>query len=387
MQKKIIALAIAGLASTAAFAQTNVTVYGVADACFSSMKASGKGATANDITQTDNGVNSGCFAGSRIGFRGTEDLGNGLKAVFVMENAVNLDSASDSGNATFGGRQAYVGVQTAVGTISLGRQYAPGYYVGNYDALAAAGLISPQSVLSAAMGTAGAGATITPNSDARINNAVAYLSPNWNGVSVRAIYGTADRLGDASTVGGASVATGAAATVDPWNNVNKKDSVLGMSLGYANGPLDVAYIYNVRKDGAGTVTTPTLDKWKEHFIGASYDLGVVALKASYQTLAESGSTFLASGDRKAKLYNIGVVAPVSGAGKVHLAYGSMKEDMGTLADGKGKVTTLAYTHGLSKRTTAYAGYTERKDDTVGVGVTGVADMKLKGYLVGLSHAF
>jgi predicted porin len=86
MQKKIIALAIAGLASTAAFAQSNVTIYGVVDAAYVYTGVNG-GNTLNtneSHSQDTSLIQSGQLDGSRIGLKGTEDLGNGLKAVFVL---------------------------------------------------------------------------------------------------------------------------------------------------------------------------------------------------------------------------------------------------------------------------------------------------------------
>ncbi|MBK7414258.1 MAG: porin [Dechloromonas sp.] len=83
MQKKIIALAIAGLASTAAFAQSNVTVYGVVDAAYIYTHTNGGDRLNNKANEKHgndfNGIQSGQLTGSRIGFKGTEDLGNGLE--------------------------------------------------------------------------------------------------------------------------------------------------------------------------------------------------------------------------------------------------------------------------------------------------------------------
>ena len=86
MQKKIIALAVAGLVSGVAFAQSNVTVYGIADAGIGSWSA---GSSANQRTT---GVMTGGMSASRLGFKGEEALGNGLKAIFQFETAVSLDS-------------------------------------------------------------------------------------------------------------------------------------------------------------------------------------------------------------------------------------------------------------------------------------------------------
>ena len=87
MQKKLIALAVAGLVSAPVFAQSNIQIYGVADAYFKGGKFMGEDTM---------GVDSGGLAGSRIGFRGEEDLGSGLKAVFVLEQGINIDTGKFS---------------------------------------------------------------------------------------------------------------------------------------------------------------------------------------------------------------------------------------------------------------------------------------------------
>ena len=141
MQKKLIALAVAGLVSAPAFAQSNVTIYGVADVGVS-FGSHGD----NDLAQVHNGG----LSGSRIGFRGTESLGNGLNAVFTYEQGFDIDdTANTDGTNGLGGaaRQAFVGLGGAWGTVSLGRQYAPGYDF-QYDAFASSPILSAQSILS-----------------------------------------------------------------------------------------------------------------------------------------------------------------------------------------------------------------------------------------------
>ena len=137
MQKKIIALAVAGLASTTAFAQSNVTVYGVVDAGY--VYTSGN--LANGDKAKANAIESGILAGSRIGFKGEEALGNGLKAVFTLEYGLGIDGNNGLGGTTgaaVGGtngsvlsaaaaRQQFVGLGGGFGTVTFGRQYAPGY--------------------------------------------------------------------------------------------------------------------------------------------------------------------------------------------------------------------------------------------------------------------
>ncbi|MBW7656140.1 porin [Hydrogenophilus thermoluteolus] len=330
MQKKLIALAVAGLVAAPAMAQSNVTIYGVADAYF------GFGSdNNNDISAID----SGGLAGSRIGFKGSEDLGNGLKAVFTLEQGYAIDTGKASpsvGDSVFS-RQAWVGLQGSFGTVSLGRQYAPGYFVADYDALLSS-KISPQSTLSDLNRM-----TITPNSLARWDNSVKYTG-SFDAVNVQAIYSMGTNEALASGV--------------------SDDDKYGLSAAYANGPVNVGVIYH-------NVGYASKDQ-SEWLIGASYDFGMAKVAGSYQ----AASNIRGTANADSKLWNLGVIVPVGG-GNVHLAYAKLDED-GTSVDPFSY--TLAYTYPFSKRTTAYAGYQKLDYDTATKD-----DRDL--FVVGLNHKF
>lgn len=115
MKKSLLALAVLGAFAGAASAQTNVTIYGVVDAGITH-----ENGAAGSVTKLATGVQSG----NRLGFKGTEDLGGGLKANFQIENGFNLDTGTQRQGALFG-RQAYVGLSGNFGAINLGRQYNP----------------------------------------------------------------------------------------------------------------------------------------------------------------------------------------------------------------------------------------------------------------------
>lgn len=168
-------LATAGLLSAPAMADTSVMVYGIADAYV------GYGKTGdNKFT----GVNNAGLSGSRLGFRGTEDLGNGLKAVFTLEYALAIDTNEGVGTSGARSRQQFIGLEGAFGFIGLGRQYSPGYFISTYDAAIAAPALSPQALLSNA-----ARSNIIASTPARISNSINYKSPTFAGLSLNAIYG------------------------------------------------------------------------------------------------------------------------------------------------------------------------------------------------------
>ncbi|WP_228980992.1 porin, partial [Paraburkholderia gardini] len=132
MNKKVLTTAILATFAGAAHAQSSVTLYGLIDAGISYANHSKVGNSHDDLVKYDDGVASG----SRWGLRGTEDLGGGLKAIFVLESGFN------SGNGTLGqggamfGRQAYVGVtKDNIGSFTMGRQYtfSTDYLGANYS--------------------------------------------------------------------------------------------------------------------------------------------------------------------------------------------------------------------------------------------------------------
>src|SRR5574338_760341 len=168
MQKKLIALAVAGLVSVPAFAQSNVTIYGIVD-----MGYAYRGDNVVDGVKNRNGIDSGIANGSRLGFKGTEDLGNGMKAGFVLEQGILADTGSSAQGRTFG-RQSFAYLGGNFGTVGLGRQYAP------------------QFVLLDSLDPFGTGHVGASNNiyaiEVRLDNLVSYTSPSWNGFNVVAGY-------------------------------------------------------------------------------------------------------------------------------------------------------------------------------------------------------
>ncbi|MBL8399371.1 MAG: porin [Candidatus Accumulibacter sp.] len=382
MQKKLIALAVAGLASGAAFAQTNVTMYGVADAGYVYSRGSvANGAAPGTAKPVFSGIQSGLLAGSRIGFRGEEALGNGLKAIFRLEYALNLDQNTGVGSGVSGlyARQQFVGLAGNWGQLTLGRQYAPGYdaTVRNDSFLGAA--FSPHSFL-----TSTAGNTITPNSGARWNNSVAYTSGNYGGFQAKAIYG----FGEYSPTNAAGVAGGE-------NNI-WDDGKAGIGLNYANGPFNVDFVYQGRY---GQRTDPSLttvngDDTNEWYLGGSFDFKFAKLMASYQKQNDKNAY-----NNDSNVWQVGAVIPVSSAGNIHLTYAQLNWDHArkTVAlpggiDGKTKSGGIAYSHGLSKRTTLYTGVVHVKNNNDSLAIapgtgTGAVDKSNTTFVAGINHTF
>jgi predicted porin len=335
MQKKLIALAVAGLASTAAFAQTNVTIYGVADASISGTTYLG-----NTAAQSAFKVNSGLLSTSRLGFKGVEDLGNGLKALFTLEYGLAIDDNQPVGTGSAMARQQFVGLTGGFGTVVAGRLQTTGL-----DFSVAATALGGSTGLGAAY-NAGGGTLIT--SASRANGAVAYISPTFAGVTV------------AYNHARAPLAT-------EYANVNNTDNTANLlSVSYANGPITAGAIYTKY---VASQTNLVADNVKEWGLRAGYDFGVVKLQALYQQ-QKADATAAVGKDKK---WAVSLSAPIGAKVGVIAEYASLNAGS-TVAEDNVKVGTLATTYSLSKRTTAYAGMVAKRvqnstdSNTYGIGL-------------------
>ncbi|QKS31258.1 MAG: porin [Candidatus Accumulibacter similis] len=354
MNKKIIALAVASLASGVAVAQTNVTMYGVVDNMY--VYSQGK-AGAGGGTNKFSGLNGrGGTAGNRLGFKGEEALGNGLKAVFTLEYGLDLDGNNGIGTSGLNARQQFVGLSSNWGTVALGRQYAPGFNAtANNDALEATDL-SIQSSLSVY-----AGNSITPNSTARYNNAITYTSNSMSGFTASAIYGFGETKDGAGTYNDQFVST-------------SDNGRWGLGLNYANGPINLDAVYqsrqNVMTAAAAVGQGEDINEW---YVGGSWDFKVVKAYASYQALDNNNqgivgglypqTTIAAKND----IWTVGLSAPL-GNGVVGISYGKLSVDNRNAPDGDSWGWGAMYQYNLSKRTALYAAYSYFDNDRYSVPV-------------------
>lgn len=342
MKKSLIAMAVLA-ASGAAMAQSSVTLYGIVDANVGSCKnslgaASYSCADTSGISQS--GVNSGGISTSRWGLKGTEDLGNGLKASFQLEQGIKIDDGAAAASGTQFDRQAWVGVSGGFGSVLMGRTYGP--YDVFHDAVNAVGNLnmSPTDAVNAA-----AGGDYSSN----LTNLVQYTSP---------------------TVGGFSGSIGMKFGEDKTTTTSANDTV-SLYLKYANGPLQVGYAYQNQEAVAGDTTF--------NLVGASYDFGSFKLVGSYDTVDRDSSVTLNQDTE----YQFGVSAPF-GATTLYFGYANAESETaaGALQE-KADGYSLVATYALSKRTDLYAAYKSVSKENG----AGVETGELKQFALGVRHSF
>ena len=325
MKKSLIALAVLA-ASGAAMAQSSVTLYGIADAWVGSTKVESTNAAGLRASQRQTAVNTSGVNGSRWGLKGSEDLGGGMSAIFQLESGFSLDTGASAQNGTLFSRQAFVGLQSGFGTVSLGRQYSAydnlqGATNHNYDAFtfSARGPVSANGV---------------QDYTNRINNSIAYTSPSFGGFSGAVVYGFGENKN--------------ATTTPPLNFGDARDSA-SVHIKYANGPILVGYAYQQDELNVGTLGGVE-NKNKYNLLGGSYDFGVAKLTGSYNTAKNNTYS-----DKEGQ---IGVSVPF-GAAAISAGYARSKSE-GAGVERTGKGYSLLATYALSKRTGLYFGAQETK---------------------------
>ena len=312
MKHKILAIAIVSALPLVAQAQSSVTMYGMVDASIGVENNDAPGESSRTV------VSSGTQSASRIGFRGTEDLGNGLKALFNIEAAVAADTgATDSRMFQ---RRAVVGLQGAFGTVTVGREYGP------IAAVAGASDILGQGFYGSNLAAFG-----TNRLTRRLDNSVNYQSNALNGFTLRAAYGAGERNETA---------------------VQDTGDIAGVALEYANAGFYVGAGYQNRED------LPSGDS-KEYNFGLGYKFGDFELRGGYLA---ADPEFAGNVNNKYEQANIGL-SYTFGANKVFVNYQQQEQEIG---DAEGKAVTLAYSYTLSKRTNVYASYAKLRNNGTGV---------------------
>lgn len=352
MKKSLIALAVMAAAG-AASAQSSVTLFGIVDATLQWSKSStGVGDTRFQVTHS--GYNS-----SRLGFRGTEDLGGGMSASFWLEAGMNNDNGSgqatntnnQSTGSTGGGgltfnRRSTVSLAGNWGEVRIGRDYTPQFWnLTVFDPFGTNGVGT-----SATLQTGFTGPTTV-----RASNSIGYFAPR----NLGGFYGQVQYYDGENN--------NSLANVDDGTGI-------GLRVGYAAGPFNVAFGYGKTEFAAGDITQANL--------GGQWDFGVAKLMGQF-TRDENGSV-----DGTGWL--IGGLMPM-GPGEIRLAYSQYEIDAGLGVEPRVRKLALGYVHNLSKRTAVYATVARVKGNDGAAaqigGSAAVVNGHATGFDFGIRHSF
>ncbi|MDP2371626.1 MAG: porin [Rhodoferax sp.] len=339
MKKSLVALAALAVVGVAS-AQSSVTIFGIVDAAYA--HTSGGGISRDGITNS--GLNS-----SRLGFRGTEDLGGGMKAGFHLEGQLANDNGTPGGLNFL--RRSFVSLTGGFGEVRIGREYSPSFWNTTiYDPFGTNGIGQSNGLAMLAQGGLAGNAGPVRN-----DNSVSYLMAA-SGVTVHAMYAFGEK----------------ASNVD-----DNSGDYLGVRVAYAAGPLDVGVSFANQKGLTGPVDVSITN------LGVSYDLGMA--KPMFQWGREKNNSV------KISNWLLGVTVPV-GQGEIRAAYSRYDA---SVANKDWNKLAVGYGYNLSKRTQLYgtlARVSNQSAQAMTVSNNGLAGSvslggKSSGYEFGVRHSF
>jgi predicted porin len=355
--------AVALAASAAASAQTTsaaaptstVTIYGVADAFV--QIADG----ANRLSR----VQSGGLAGSRLGFRGNEDLGGGLRGLFNIESGINLDDGTN-GQGAFWGRQAFVGLAAnGIGQVTLGRQYGSLYPLTGDFSEFANGVYGPSTAVIGGFGgyepVRGSTTSATGNSGpARVNNSVKIESASFGGVKVGALWGMGEVAGGTT-----------------------RNRVADVWARYTGGPIDAMVSFVDDKAEATGLGVRTISGAAAYSFGAARLTGGVVSVDDRNATDADGRGYWVGGDYRFGPHQVKAQFVESKAENVNV--------------GKTQAFGAGYQFDLSRRSAIYTSLTRFKNEGTGYAnrwasalpatLTNASERNITEFALGVRHTF
>lgn len=337
MKKSLLAVAVASAVPAFAYAQTNVTLYGIVDARVEYQNDAATGVAGRSGLAVENNPGSG----SRFGLRGSEDLGGGLKAIFQIEHRFTPDTGDTIGGAPteagvnapnnkFWNGQSWVGVEGGFGAIRLGRQYTPTFW---------AAIGSDVTGYNHYNNVAGAGGLPT-----RFDNSIEYRTPVWGGFQAYLMFA-------------------------PDENAAVSGDSYGASLVWNRGGLNV---------GAGFLRTEggvAADR-DGYSVSGAYNFG--AFKVGLGYAERDGAT--AAGDRDDAWVSLGAKI---GPGDLWINYRRV-DTAAAAGAGDFNLLGVTYNYPLSRRTSVYASF---RNDDPRANVAGLAGEDQRAFGIGVRHLF
>ena len=346
MKKSLIALAVLA-ASGAAMAQSSVTRFGIVD--------TGIGYVKNSGGDSNYGLANSGLATSRLGFRGVEDLGGGLKGGFWLEGEITPDDGTAAG-FNFK-RRSTLSLMGNFGEVRLGRDLVAGSKTSSYDQFGQVGMGQFLGWSNNLYSTTGDANGI------RANNLLGYFTPNMGGFNAGVQYGFGESADN-----------------------NKSNRYVGGYVAFDNGPLSVTLAGD--KNNFGGPIYAASDDRTQVSLGASYDFGMAKVSGLIQRVEFEPAV----GGFKDKVDNwaLGVSAPV-GPGTIKAQYASYNDKN---SSNDAQQVSLGYQYDLSKRTAVYttvAFLKNKNNAAVALGGSGLslaadAGKNQTGFQVGVRHA-
>lgn len=326
MKKSVIALALVAGAG-GALAQSSVTVYGRIDTSIGQEKVDG---------ESTSGMFSGRLSTSRLGFRGTEDLGGGLRAIFNLEATLHTDEGLVGSSSGFFDRQSWVGLGGGFGTLRMGRTDTA------FDDIRDLAVVNNlwDSEFSPTKIAYGAG---VGDYSSRASNMLRYDTPRLGGFSAGASYAMDE------------------------DEAQKRD-VSALNLRWRSGPLDVGAGWQRQKHES----TPASDR-DYLALSASYKFDALRISGGWQRAEDDAGT-------EDDEFSVGVAVPF-GAFELSAGYAWSDSEFAGGGEAKGKAFGLGGTYSLSKRTRLYAAMIDGEVET------GPATAERRLYAVGVRHDF
>jgi len=352
MKKSLIALAVIA-ASGVASAQSSVTIYGLLDAYVGNQKINGVSQSGINLPSPSGG-SGGALNTSRFGLKGSEDLGGGLKANFVLEAGFDPSTGvsnnytnpySGATSTSIFGRQSWVGLSGGFGEVKLGKMWTP------YDEVKGSGA----AAFDANIFAPAANVWASNGYQDRPGNSVYYSTPSFGGFTAAGLYS----FGENKT---AAVKAG---------------KIIAVNAAYAGGPIAAAVAYQTEKANSSVTTTKFLQG------NASYDFGVVKLLGALGRVKDGFNAYGLAVSKSTE-YQIGLDFPVSSVLTLSGGYAHSKDKQyATGADITRKGFGIAGLYALSKRTNLYAGLQDSKQNAY----TGLGEQKIRIYAAGVRHTF
>ena len=349
MKKTLVALA--ALAATAAFAQSTVTIKGTVDAAYVNTTTTST-ATAGDGKSSTTNLQNNKQGTSQVTFLGEEDLGGGLKALFLYEGDFDATNSATGGGHNLGnnGGEVYVGMSGGFGSIKLGSPNTP--------SLTAQGARTPFGTK-----TGGGFNGVSGTGHVRQSSSMVYASPNFSGFSA-AIGVTTPTAAVAAVAAAAPTATkdGTAGTAAVASNT----AAIDIGLNYANGPLSVNY------------SNFDLNTTTQNNLAVSYTFGPAKVTVGYFNEDTGGAA-----PTKTNGMNLALAYGITSNINLLANYGKLNDDTAANAAApKDKsIGALGLQYVMSKRTSVYARYVNEGFDNA------ATTQNIKTTLVGLQHNF